>query len=81
MAYTAATIIDPSDTNGAFTHAVVRDRQGGALEIASQMTDGTQLAADATALQVSDDGRFVLFVSAGAFVAGDTNGHARYLLA
>ncbi|MEO8695069.1 MAG: hypothetical protein ABI658_16195 [Acidimicrobiales bacterium] len=78
VVYTAATVSDPIDTNGAFTHAVVRDRNSlptaGALDIASQMTDGTQLDFDATAIQVSDDGRYVLFSSTGAFVAGDTNG-------
>ncbi|MEO5841240.1 MAG: hypothetical protein ABIQ73_04635 [Acidimicrobiales bacterium] len=74
VAYTAATVTGGSDTNGAFTHAVVRDRNGGALEIASQMTDGTQLDVDATALQVSDNGNLVLFTSAGEFVTGETNG-------
>ena len=55
--------------------AVVRDRTGGALEIASGYElPELQLPVNATALQVSDDGNLVLFASAGEFVTGETNG-------
>jgi hypothetical protein len=77
VAFTATTITGGSgDTNGAFTDAVVRDRQTGALEIVSRETGlaGAQLNVNATALQVSDDGNLVLFASAGEFVTGETNG-------
>jgi serine protease len=77
VAFTATTITGGSgDTNGAVTDAVVRDRQTGALEIASRETGlaGAQLGVNATALQVSDNGNLVLFASAGEFVTGETNG-------
>ena len=72
VAYTASTIGLP-DTNPE-SDVVLRDRQTGALEIVSVTTAGTQLPVYSEVEQVSDDGRFVTFVSIGAFVAGDTNG-------
>src|SRR5262245_22204832 len=57
VVYTADSITGMADTNGVRTDAVLRDRQGGALEIVSRTSAGAQLNADSYAVQVSDDGR------------------------
>jgi hypothetical protein len=73
VVFSADTANGLTDTNGTTMDVMVRDRQTGALEIASKTTAGAQLDAWSFANQISNDGRYVLFTSYGAFVATDTN--------
>jgi Tol biopolymer transport system component len=68
------------DSNGK-TDVFVRDRVAGTTERVSLAADGTQANGDSGALQVSADGRYVLFQStASNLVAADTNASADLFL-
>jgi Tol biopolymer transport system component len=62
------------DTNGQ-RDVFIRDRLAGTTERVSLVADGSQSNAASNAVQVSADGRYVLFQSSASnLVAGDTNG-------
>lgn len=62
-----------ADTNG-YLDVYVKDRQTGAVKRASVAQNGSQVFADAYDPAISANGRFVAFISDGAFVSGDVNG-------
>jgi len=64
----------PNDTNQEWD-TFVYDRQTGALERISLAWDGSQSVRGGANGAISDDGRYVAFVSRGELVPDDTNGH------
>lgn len=70
----SATNLVANDSNG-FADVFVRDRATGAVQLVSIDGAGNQANGDSWAMGVSDDGRFVCFLSlASNLVPGDTNG-------
>ncbi|MBK8169877.1 MAG: PD40 domain-containing protein [Sandaracinaceae bacterium] len=63
-----------SDTNGATTDLFVRDTVSAVNFVVSVDSGGAQLASATTSGSVAGSGGYFAFASAGAFVAGDTNG-------
>ena len=63
----------PGDTNG-FVDIYVKDRKTGGVKRVSVDKDDKQVMADAFDPAISAGGRYVAFISDGAFVPGDTNG-------
>jgi Tol biopolymer transport system component len=70
---TAAGNLVPGDTNQA-TDVFLRDRRKGTLRRVSVTNDGRQASVGADGGAISDSGRYVVFTSTAALVAGDTNG-------
>jgi len=68
----AATNLVANDTNGGHYDVFLLDRNTGALELVSVDTAGVQHAVDSFAGGVSDDGRFIAFLS-DALDPGDTD--------
>lgn len=68
----AATNLVANDSNGAFHDVFLLDRTTGALALVSVDSSGAQHATDSWAGGVSDDGRFIAFVS-DALDSGDTD--------
>jgi hypothetical protein len=68
----AATNLVANDTNGALYDVFLLDRTSSALELVSVDSSGAQHATDSSAAGVSDDGRFIAFLS-DALDAGDTD--------
>lgn len=56
------------------THAVVKDRNSGVYEQVDGNESGTGFASSSTSIDLSPDGRFVLFGTSDPLVAADTNG-------
>lgn len=72
--YSSATNLVPGDTNGV-ADIFVRDRQTGTTERVSVSSSGVQADEVSFCPSISEDGRFVSFVSyATNLVPGDTNG-------
>ncbi len=71
----AATNLVSGDSNGKLDVYVKVLATGAVLRV-SLMADGTQLASDSNEPTISGDGRFVAFISQGAFVVGDANNKA-----
>lgn len=70
----SATNLVANDGNN-LADVFVRDRATGSVELASIDDAGNQANGDSWAIGVSDDGRFILFLSlASNLVPGDTNG-------
>jgi WD40-like Beta Propeller Repeat len=67
-----ATNLVPGDTNNALD-AFVRDTVYGTTTRVSVKADGTQVADDTRAWDMTNDGRFVLFTSVSKYTADDTN--------
>lgn len=63
-----------SDTNGATTDLFARDTVADVNYVISVDSMGAQLASATTSGSVAGGGTYFVFASAGAFVAGDTNG-------
>ncbi len=61
----AATNLVANDTNGYWVDVFLLDRNTGALELASVDSSGVQHATNSWAGGVSDDGRFIAFISNG----------------
>lgn len=74
VAFASDGAFKPGDTNGAID-VYVKDRKTGAVKRASLDKDGKQVTADAFDPAISASGRYVAFISGGAFVPGDTNGY------
>ena len=71
--YSAASNLVPDDTNNA-VDIFVRDRQTGITELVSIATDGTLANDDSLWPSISDDGRYVAFVTgAGNLVPNDND--------
>lgn len=69
----SATNLVPGDTNG-WADVFVRDRATGTVELVSVDDAGNKANGDSWAMGISDDGRFVCFLSlATNLVSGDTN--------
>lgn len=68
----AATNLVANDSNGALYDVFLLDRTSGALELVSVDSSGAQHATDSWAGGVSDDGRYIAFLS-DALDAGDTD--------
>jgi len=56
-------------------HTLVKDRSSGLLEQVDGNESGTAFATSSEPVDLSPDGRFVLFSTSDALVATDTNGH------
>lgn len=71
----AATNLDPSDTNGSGIDIFRYDVASGSIDIISRSTTGVQSNSTSIRPTVSDDGSWVVFSSlANNLVAGDTSG-------
>ena len=74
IAFVTSAALAPNDTNGV-ADVVVFDRVGGSFALASVGPTGTLANGASESVQISQDGRFVVFASdATNLVAGDTNG-------
>ncbi len=68
-----ATNLDPRDTSEDLD-IFARDRRSGVTELISVADDESPALGESRAPSISDDGRFVAFVSDAVLVPGDTNG-------
>jgi hypothetical protein len=76
VAFTTTAAVVPSDTNGK-KDVYVRDLWAGTTELVSMTDDDKPITGDSTAPAISDDGRFVAFLSTGSnLVADDDKGLA-----
>lgn len=75
VAFGSAYVIVPGDANSR-SDVYVRDHMLNASILASVSDTGAQLNQDSKPSGISDDGRYVVFETTAAAVAGDTNGVA-----